>query len=208
MNVISLDAKKSTPLFMKETEQNFSCFAPFLFTSFYKSLKISEGNFNNDFIEIEEWIDNFSIKLIRKPGTGIYIEGLEKDIRSAQVRLIYNSFEEPELINLVKNIGNNIQSNNVIEISSENRLLNLIDKSIIKKVECALSEVIKETNLKISDSSFIGLVVHISLSVQRLRNGETISMEEDVLNELKYIEMNLATTDLNKFIRKWRNEYG
>ena len=169
---------------------------------FYKSLKISEGTLNNDFIEIEEWLDNFSIKLIRKPGTGIYIEGLEKDIRSAQVRLIYNSFEEPELINLVKNIGNNIQSNNVIEISSENRLLNLIDKSIIKKVECALSEVIKETNLKISDSSFIGLVVHISLSVQRLRNGETISMEEDVLNELKYIEQFQTATKVAQRIEQ------
>ena len=109
---------------------------------FYKTLKISEGTLNNDFIEIEEWLDNFSIKLIRKPGTGIYVEGSEKDMRSAQVRLIYNSFEEQELIDIVKNVGNNIQKHNVIEISSENRLLNLIDKSIIKKVENSLSETI------------------------------------------------------------------
>ena len=64
----------------------------------------------------------------------------------------------------------------------------MIDKSIIKKVENSLSETIKDINLKISDSAFIGLVVHISLAVQRLRNGETISMEQDVLNELKSIE--------------------
>ena len=69
---------------------------------FYKTLKISEGTLNNDFIEIEEWLDNFSIKLIRKPGTGIYVEGSEKDMRSAQVRLIYNSFEEQELTTMQK----------------------------------------------------------------------------------------------------------
>ncbi|MDY2734920.1 BglG family transcription antiterminator [Intestinibacter sp.] len=155
---------------------------------FYKTLKISEGTLNNDFIDIEAWLDKFSINLIRKPGTGIYIEGSEKNIRSAQVNLIYNSCEEQELMNMVKNVGNNIQNSSVIEISSENRLLNLIDKSIIKKVENSLSEVIKEINLKISDSSFIGLVVHISLAVQRLKNGERISMEEDVLNELKCID--------------------
>ncbi|MGM9531312.1 BglG family transcription antiterminator [Intestinibacter sp.] len=155
---------------------------------FYKSLKISEGTLNNDFVDIETWLDKFSIKLIRKPGTGIYIEGSEKDIRAAQVNLIYNSCEEQDLMNMVKNVGNNIQNSSVIEISSENRLLNLIDKSIIKKVENSLSEVIKEINLKISDSSFIGLVVHISLAVQRLKNGERISMEEDVLNELKCID--------------------
>lgn len=163
---------------------------------FYKTLKISEGTLNNDFIEIEEWLEKFSIKLIRKPGTGIYVEGLEKDMRSAQVRLIYNSFEEQELIDLVKNVGNNIQTHNVIEISSENRLLNLIDKSIIKKVENSLSETIKDINLKISDSAFIGLVVHISLAVQRLRNGETISMEQGVLNELKSIEQFKTATKI------------
>lgn len=163
---------------------------------FYKTLKISEGTLNNDFIEIEEWLEKFSIKLIRKPGTGIYVEGLEKDMRSAQVRLIYNSFEEQELIDLVKNVGNNIQTHNVIEISSENRLLNLIDKSIIKKVEKSLSETIKDINLKISDSAFIGLVVHISLAVQRLRNGETISMEQGVLNELKSIEQFKTATKI------------
>ncbi|WP_455543425.1 BglG family transcription antiterminator [Intestinibacter sp.] len=167
---------------------------------FYKSLKISEGTLNNDFIDIEEWLNSFSIKLIRKPGTGIYVKGSEKDIRNAQVRLIYNSFDEQELINLVKNVGNNIQVKNVIEISSENRLLNLIDKSIIKKVESSLSEAIKDINLKISDSAFIGLVVHISLAVQRLKNGEIISMEEDVLNELKGIEQFKTATKIAKQI--------
>ncbi len=163
---------------------------------FYKTLKISEGTLNNDFIDIEQWLGKFSIELIRKPGTGIYIEGSEKDIRSAQVRLIYNSFEEQELIDLVKNVGNNIQNNNVIEISSENRLLNLIDKSIIKKVEDSLSETVRDINLKISDSAFIGLVVHISLAVQRLKNGEIISMEQDVLNELKSIEQFKTATQI------------
>lgn len=163
---------------------------------FYKTLKISEGTLNNDFIDIEQWLDKFSIKLIRKPGTGVFVEGSEKDIRSAQVRLIYNSFEEQELIDLVKNVGNNIQNNNVIEISSENRLLNLIDKSIIKKVEDSLSETVRDINLKISDSAFIGLIVHISLAVQRLKNGEIISMEKDVLNELKSIDQFKTATQI------------
>ena len=123
-------------------------------------------------------------------------------MRSAQVRLIYNSFEEQELIDIVKNVGNNIQKHNVIEISSENRLLNLIDKSIIKKVENSLSETIKDINLKISDSAFIGLVVHISLAVQRLRNGETISMEQDVLNELKSIEQFKTATKIAQQIEE------
>ena len=53
-----------------------------------------------------------------------------------------------------------------------------------------------------SIGTFIGLVVHISLAVQRLRNGETISMEQDVLNELKSIEQFKTATKIAQQIEE------
>ena len=44
---------------------------------FIKTLKISEGTLNNDFIDVSNWLENFSIELIRKPGSGCYLEGDE-----------------------------------------------------------------------------------------------------------------------------------
>ena len=67
------------------------------------------------------------------------------------------------------------------------------------ELEVTLTE---DINLKISDSAFIGLVVHISLAVQRLRNGETISMEQDVLNELKSIEQFKTATKIAQQIEE------
>ena len=46
------------------------------------------------------------------------------------------------------------------------------------------------------------MVVHISLAVQRLRNGETISMEQDVLNELKSIEQFKTATKIAQQIEE------
>lgn len=155
---------------------------------FIKTLKISEGTLNNDFIEVGDWLENFSINLIRKPGSGCYLEGSEKDFRNAYIHLIYESYEEEEILNLVRNVGKNIKSNFTIEFNSEERLLNLIDKSIIKKVEKTLTYEMKELGMNLSDSAYIGLVVHISLAIQRIKNNEKIIMDPEILNELKELE--------------------
>lgn len=155
---------------------------------FIKLLKVSEGTLNNDFEVVSDWLKGFNIQLIRKQGLGCYLEGDEKDFRNSYINLIYESYEEKEIIGMVRNIGKNIKPNSTIEFSSEDRLLNLIDKSIINKVETTLTKEIKELNLNLSDSSYIGLVVHISLAIQRIKNGEKIVMDTDILDELRMLE--------------------
>lgn len=155
---------------------------------FIKLLRVSEGTLNNDFTVVSDWLEEFNIKLIRKQGLGCCLEGNEKDFRNAYINLIYESYEEKEIIDMVRNIGKNIKPNSTIEFSSQDRLLNLIDKSIINKVEATLTKEIKELNLNLSDSSYIGLVVHISLAIQRIKNGEKIVMDTDILDELRMLE--------------------
>jgi len=155
---------------------------------FTKSLNISEATLNNDINELSKWLESSNIRLIKKPGIGIYLEGEEDGFRSVQVKLIYEFYNDKEIMNMIKNIGSNIKTKSVIEITSENRLLNLIDKSIIKSVESILTKTIESLNMNLSDSSYIGLVVHISLAIQRIRNGEKILINKDILNELRKIE--------------------
>ncbi len=155
---------------------------------FTKSLKISEATLNNDLNEITEWLESSNIKIVKKPGTGIYLEGDEKNFRSIQVKLIYEFYNDKEILNMIKDIGSNIKTKSTIEITSENRLLNLIDKSIIKSVETILTKTIESLNMNLSDSAYIGLVVHIALAIQRIRNGEKITINKEVLDELRNIE--------------------
>ncbi|MGX9755817.1 BglG family transcription antiterminator [Clostridioides difficile] len=155
---------------------------------FAKILKVSEGVLNNDLTLAGEWLDRFNIELIRKPGLGVYLEGQEKNFREAYVNLIYDSFNEKEILDMVRNISENIQTDKAIEILSENRLLNLMDKCIIRKVESTLTKKLSELDVNLADSAYIGLVVHISLALQRIKNGENITMENDFLEELSLTE--------------------
>lgn len=155
---------------------------------FAKILKISEGVLNNDFALASKWLERFGIELVRKPGLGVYLKGQEKSFREAYVNLIYDSFNEKEILDMVRNISENIQTDKTIEILSENRLLNLMDRCIIRKVESTLTKKLSDLDVNLADSAYIGLVVHISLALQRIKNGENITMDKEFLKELSMTE--------------------
>lgn len=169
---------------------------------FTNQLKVSEGTLSNDLYGIEDWLKAFDIKLIRRQGVGIYLEGNEKNYRKVLSDILYRTLEEKELIKLLKKSLNSPSSENSIEFSIENRMLNFIDKTIIKGIEKIVSELEEKFNFKLIDSDYIGLVVHISLAVQRIKNGEKISMDKSSLSELEILPEFAVATEITEKLEK------
>lgn len=169
---------------------------------FTNQLKVSEGTLSNDLDGIEDWLKAFDIKLIRRQGVGIYLEGNEKNYRKVLSDILYSTLEEKELIKLLKKSLNSPSSENSIEFSIENRMLNFIDKTIIKGIEKIVSELEEKFNFKLIDSDYIGLVVHISLAVQRIKNGEKISMDKSSLSELEILPEFAVATEITEKLEK------
>lgn len=169
---------------------------------FTNQLKVSEGTLSNDLDGIEDWLKAFDIKLIRRQGVGIYLEGNEKNYRKVLSDILYRTLEEKELIKLLKKSLNSPSSENSIEFSIENRMLNFIDKTIIKGIEKIVSELEEKFNFKLIDSDYIGLVVHISLAVQRIKNGEKISMDKSSLSELEILPEFVVATEITEKLEK------
>ncbi|MDO4535236.1 MAG: BglG family transcription antiterminator [Clostridium perfringens] len=162
----------------------------FYFTS---QLKVSEGTLSGDLDNIAKWLEKFNIKLIRKPGLGIYVQGEENDFRKALVSLLYDSINENELIEVVKEVGDSKRDKEVIEVSVKNKLLKFIDRDIIKSVEKTVGDLEDALDIKLADNAYIGLVVHLALAIQRIKNNEKISMDEETLKELsKLPEFSMA----------------
>lgn len=169
---------------------------------FTNQLKVSEGTLSNDLDGIEDWLRAFDIKLIRRQGVGIYLEGNEKNYRKVLSDILYRTLEEKELIKLLKKSLNSPSSENSIEFSIENRMLNFIDRTIIKGIEKIVSELEEKFNFKLIDSDYIGLVVHISLAVQRIKNGEKISMDKSSLSELEILPEFAVATEITEKLEK------
>ena len=163
--------------------------------NFTKLLKVTEGTISNDLDKVEQWFAKLGITLIRKPGLGIYIEGSEKNIRKAMVHFIYENIEEDQLLAVIRNsLMKSVQQTTDIEVKTQRRLLNLINKEVIHKLEISIHAAEEKMRHKLADSAYVGLMVHLALAIQRIKKNEEITIDQEFLQELKqYPEYLIAT---------------
>lgn len=152
-------------------------------------LNVTDATISNDLDKIEPWIKSMNMNLVRKPGLGVYLEGLEKDIRKAIISHIYENIHEQDILNL---LYSKKKKTNELVSDADKFLLDLVDKNIIQKVEDAVKITMQQQS-NLSMNAFSGLVVHLTLAVQRLLKGETIKIDTAFLAKIKQKkEFNIA----------------
>lgn len=164
---------------------------PLKFYYFTSKYKISDGTLSNDLDHLGEWLRQYQIHVIRKPGLGIYTEGTEDHYRQAIANAIYEFLSEEEILGLFREKKEKRESG--ISAAVQSRLFHFIDDETFRQVEQVLVEVEQQMHIKYTDSAYMGLLVHIALAVNRLRNFEKIEMEPERLETLKrYPEFSVA----------------
>ena len=152
---------------------------------FYLSslLGVTDSTVSNDLDKLEGWFKGHGLKLIRKPGLGVYVAGEERRIRQAIVAFIYDHVTEEELLELVQE---SLQEEESARQASRAGayLLDLVDKEIIHSLEIIIRKAEREMERRLSDQAFIGVLVHLALAVQRLRKGERIALQQEYLEKL------------------------
>ncbi|CAJ1000808.1 mannitol operon transcriptional antiterminator [Brevibacillus aydinogluensis] len=146
-------------------------------------LKVTTATISHDLDDLEDVLDKYGLSLVRKRGYGVEIRGSESAKRQAISRLILDHLNEHELIGLIKE---NIQNKSLRDIDSiSERLLGLVDKEKLIKVENALKRLDDDLPYPLADSAYIGLVIHLALAVERIEKGENIHFDEHTLHELQ-----------------------
>lgn len=155
---------------------------------FTSKLGVSASTISNDMDKVEGWLNKYSLTLVRKTGLGVYITGEEKNFRRAMISLLYENLSEEELIQIIKDtVPNRRIKANVLQVNVRNRLLNLIDRNSIEKIEAIVYGLEKSLTYRLAESACIGLMVHLALAVQRIKNNEKIAIDPGLLSELKGI---------------------
>ena len=166
----------------------------YYFTSIFG---VTEGTLSNDLDKVQEWFKKHNLKLTRKPGLGVYVEGKEKDFRQALINLLYENLDENQLLQIIKDsVSGSEFYKGRIQINTRNRLLNLIDQNAIKKLEQSVYKVEEKMKLKLADSAYVGLIVHLAIALQRIKNNERITIDPLFLSELKKSSEYITATGL------------
>ena len=147
------------------------------------SLRVTDSTISNDLDKLESWFHEQGLNLLRKPGLGISLLGSERDLRRAIVRYIYEHVGEEELLKLVQNNIDVGKNDKVVQMSKF--LLNLIDEGIWRNLDKIIHALESEMGYKFSDNAFVALIVHLSLTVQRIQNSEDFYIDENLLSTLR-----------------------
>lgn len=145
---------------------------------------ISEGTLANDLDHLSEWLAQHKLTLVRKPGLGIYLEGQESDLRQAIASAAFDFIDEEQILNMLRRDAEASVAPRHIN-SAQERLLSFIDGSTVEFVERVLQESEKQLHIKYTDSGYMALVVHISLTIRRIKGGEKVTMDPDELAALR-----------------------
>lgn len=153
---------------------------------YFSSLfNVSNSTVSKDLNACESWLSDYDLRIIRKQGSGISLSGDERNIRKAIINLLYEYTDQSVLNQMVKKTID--ESKETLNQKNEirNRLLNLIDDNMLKKLEEVVDHGEKALAYDLADSAYIGLVVHLSIAIKRIKNGERIELKEEYLQELK-----------------------
>ncbi|CAM4089527.1 PRD domain-containing protein [Paenibacillus alkaliterrae] len=151
---------------------------------FSHKFNVAEATISNDLLKIESWFEQHRLRLVRRPGFGVSLEGDEKHIRQAMIELLYQDFSQEQLMNSLSSYTHSSAAVTAIH----DHLARFIEPQAIFKIEQSLQRMISEDNFELSDSAYIELVIHIALALHRLKQGEHVKFDHSLLESLKETE--------------------
>ncbi|MBN2909463.1 BglG family transcription antiterminator [Polycladomyces sp. WAk] len=146
-------------------------------------LNVTVATVSHDLTKINDWLASFHLSLIRKRGYGVQVTGSEMDKRKAISSLIVENMTEVDLLAYLRDQIQRKSAQRVKTVSEH--LLGFVDKEKLMIAEKAVEEIRDELPYALSDSAYIGLVVHLALALERLRKSEQIDMDPHSLETLK-----------------------
>lgn len=149
---------------------------------FQSRFHISEGTLTKDLDALDEWLSAYQVRILRRPGIGIHLEGSETAFRQAIANAVLEFMDQGKILKMLRSDAKEEAPAGTGLL--ENRLFGFIDPQIVTFVEQILADTEKELHIKYTDSGYMALIVHLSLSIRRLRSGEKIVMDPEELKNL------------------------
>ncbi|WFR55774.1 BglG family transcription antiterminator [Anaerocolumna sp. AGMB13025] len=161
-----------------------------------KLFDVTEGTISADLDKLVPWMEKYKLRIIKKPGLGVYVEGNEIAFRSAMISLIYEQFHEAEIINIIFNREKEELDIEEIKNRISLEILDITDIINLERIQKFLHLVERRLNLQFADNSFIALVIRISITIQRCLKGKLISGFDN-------IKMDVPKDDLFYLVKEW-----
>ena len=140
----------------------------FAFTSRFD---ISEGTLFSDLDALDEWLAEYDVSIIRRPGLGIYLEGEELYLRQAIANAVIAFCEMDRITERIA------WSDALQELSQgqANPLLTFMTPEIVRFARSEVRRCEERLNVRYMDSSEMNLIIRMSLAIYRMQHGSYLT---------------------------------
>ena len=139
---------------------------------YYSSqFEVSEATISADLDFIAKWLNQYELFVIRKPGSGIAVEGSEENFRKA-IRAFINENIDTKVVREAYE-----ESADLPEKYKELKKKNfspILDVDITRRVVDCIMGMNNTKVLSLTENSYIGLIIHISIAISRILKNEVI----------------------------------
>lgn len=135
--------------------------------------QVSEATISTDLEAVEGWLSTHRLRVVRKPGSGIEIQGTEKDYREA-----IRAFIEENLDTKMLREAYEINRTWVDEKQYKSNFGQVLDDDIFKRVVNCIAGMENQRVLTLTESSYTGLILHVSIAISRILKDEIMEQPE------------------------------
>ena len=152
---------------------------------YYANLfSVSEATISKDMEKIEPWFQKFHLEIFRKPGYGVALVGKERDYRIAVREFITKYMDAPVLNGLYGEADVSVSKK--VGPSSIKEYYSLLNEDILRRVGICLASFPDDRIRYLTEDSYIGLMIHITIAMERVLAGDIIEANEELERQLEY----------------------
>lgn len=130
--------------------------------------QVSEATISGDLKQAQIWLAQYGLQTAKKSGGGIGIEGDEADYRRAIRAFISENMDTHFLIDIYEE---GVSDDLILNESGFGQILN---EEILKKVIRCVSDIESRQPQNLTQSSYTGLILHLTIAVHRILKQEVL----------------------------------
>ncbi len=147
---------------------------------YYSSqFQVSEATVSTDLEAVEGWLRSHQLVVTRKPGSGIEVSGTEKNYRRA-IRAFIEENIDTRMLRESYEVHDSFAEQNVGFVG----IGKILKDDVLKRVVHCIGSVGDKRILTLTENSYVGLVLHVSIAMSRILKNEIIEQRDDWSKDL------------------------
>ncbi|TDM07006.1 BglG family transcription antiterminator [Macrococcus lamae] len=139
---------------------------------------ISINKLNKELSALEMDLTRYHLELQKKRGEGLVLSGGEVNKRQLLADLMLERLNSTSVYSV-------IEDHFVYQTLNDEKLLEIVDMNQIFNVERLLMDELSELPYVLMETSYLTLTIHIVLAIERIRNGEQVMINEELIQALR-----------------------